>query len=139
MELKGGSMIVNADGAVLGRLASKIAKQLLIGESVTVINIEKSVISGNSDFIFKKYLHKRQMGTHKGPFFPRYPDRIFTRSVKGMLPKNKRGRDVLKKLKVHLGSPEEFKDAEKIVKTRDDLRARFITLEELCKKLGAKI
>ncbi|MBW2966273.1 50S ribosomal protein L13 [Candidatus Woesearchaeota archaeon] len=133
-------MIVNADSAILGRLATKISKELLKGENIVVINSEKIVISGNPKAVFKKFHEKRKIGDpHKGPFYPRYPDRMFKRVVRGMLPyKKERGKKALRKLKVCIGNPDDLK-GEKISKTSDDLRSKFITLEQLCKRLGAKL
>ena len=133
-------MIVDADGAILGRLATKVAKELLKGENIIVVNSEKIVVSGNSKAIFNKFREKRKRGDpHKGPFYPRYPDRILKRVVRGMLPyKKERGKRAFRKLKVYMGNPDDLK-GEKVSKTSDDLRCKFITLGQLCKKLGAKV
>jgi large subunit ribosomal protein L13 len=133
-------MIVDADGAILGRLASKIAKELLKGESVIVINSEKIVVSGNPDAIFKRFHEKKERGySSKGPFYPMYPDKILIRSVRGMLPyKKERGKKALRKFKACMGNPDNLK-GEKISKTSEDLECKFVNLEQVCKKLGAKI
>ncbi|OGI11646.1 50S ribosomal protein L13 [Candidatus Micrarchaeota archaeon RBG_16_36_9] len=133
-------MIVNADGAILGRLASKIAKELLRGENVIVVNSEKIVISGNPEAIFKRFHEKKDRGySSKGPFYPKYPDRILVRSIRGMLPyKKEKGKKALKKLKVYYGNPDNLK-GEKISKTSEDLECKFVNLEQVCKKLGAKL
>ncbi len=133
-------MIVDANGAILGRLATKISKELLKGESIIVINSEKIIVSGNTKAVFKRFHEKRKKGDpHKGPFYPRYPDRILKRVVRGMLPyKKERGKKAFRKLKVYMGNPDSLK-GEKISKTSDDLKCKFITLEHLCKRLGAKL
>ncbi len=133
-------MIVDADGAILGRLAAKISKELLKGENVIVINSEKIVVSGNPKAVFKRFHEKRKRGDlHKGPFYPRYPDRILKRIIRGMLPyKKQKGKKAFRKLKVFMGNPDSLK-GEKISKTSDDLTCKFVTLEQLCKKLGAKL
>jgi len=133
-------MIVDADGAILGRIASKIAKELLRGEDVIVINSEKIVVSGNPDAVFKRFFEKRERGdVFKGPFYPKYPDKILVRSVRGMLPyKKEKGKRALKKLRVYIGNPDKLK-GEKISKTSDDLECKFTNLEHICKKLGAKL
>ena len=132
-------MIVDADGAILGRLATRIVKELLKGEDIIVINSEKAVISGNPEAIINTFFIKRKRGDpHKGPFQPRYPDRILKRSVRGMLPyKRDKGRKALRKLKVYIGNPENLK-GERISKTSEDLECKYMTLKELCKHLGAK-
>lgn len=133
-------MIIDADGAILGRLATKISKELLKGEDIVVINSEKIIVSGNSEAILKRFFEKRNRGdAQKGPFYPRYPDRMFKRTVRGMLPyKKERGKKAFRKLKVFIGNPDSLK-GEKISKTSDDLKCKFITLEHICKKMGAKL
>jgi large subunit ribosomal protein L13 len=133
-------MIVNADGAILGRLASKIAKELLKGEDIVVINSEKIIVSGNPDAVFKRFHEKKIRGySSKGPFYPKYPDKILIRSVRGMLPyKKEKGKKAFRKLKVFMGNPDNLK-GEKISKTSGDLECKFVNLEQICKKLGAKI
>jgi len=133
-------MIIDGDGAILGRLASKVSKDLLRGEQIIVINAEKIVISGNPEAVLERYREKTGRGSHnKGPFYPRYPDRLFRRVVRGMLPyKRQRGRKAYKKLKVYMGNPDNLK-GEKRGKTVDDLKSKYITLKDLGKKLGAKL
>ena len=138
-------LIVNAENQILGRIASRIAKSLLKGEEVYVINAEKAVISGNPDFIKKFYLKRRHRGDPiKGPFFPKYPDRIFRRTVRGMLPMKKaKGREAFKRLKVFIGVPDELKNKiEKAVRFEDSdvkkLKCKYISLGELSLYLGAK-
>jgi large subunit ribosomal protein L13 len=133
-------MIVNGENAVLGRLATVVAKELLKGQHIVVINSEKIIVSGNPKAVMERFSEKRQKGDpHKGPFFPRYPDRIFTRTVRGMLPyKSERGKQSLRRLKVYIGNPDNLK-GQKMGKTIDDLTCKYITLEKVCKEMGAKI
>jgi large subunit ribosomal protein L13 len=139
-EVRFGPAIVDADGAVLGRLASSLAKRLLMGEEIIIVNAEKAVVSGNPKVTEAFYLHRRQRGDRKkGPFFPRYPERILRRTVEGMLPENVRGRDAIKRLSVHLGTPAELKGkAEKAAKQASELHAKYETLGDVGKALGAK-
>lgn len=135
--------IYDAENQILGRLCSKIAKDLLNGEEVRVVNCEKAVISGVAETKVKEYLERRWRGDPiKGPFFPRTPDGIFRRTVRGMLPwKKTRGRKAFKRLRVYIGLPEEFKN-KKLEKVKDadvsKLKCKYITLEELSLALGAK-
>ncbi|MEM5834638.1 MAG: 50S ribosomal protein L13 [Candidatus Aenigmatarchaeota archaeon] len=136
-------MMIDAENQILGRLASRIAKKLLEGEKIIVVNCEKAVISGNPKYTIKKYLEKIQRGDPKhGPFFPRTPDGIFRRTVRGMLPWDRaKGRKAFKNLKVFIGIPEELKD-KKFEKFKEadasKLKCEFISLEELSIALGAK-
>lgn len=111
--------VIDANRQILGRLACQIAvllrgkhkpqftPHLDIGDYVIVINADKLIISG------RKAMHK-QYGRYSG--YPgglnmnnynrvmhTYPDRILKHAVKGMLPKNRLGRKIYKKLKVYAG------------------------------------
>ena len=134
-------MIIDATGAVMGRIASTAAKKLLIGEDVIIINAEKAIITGEKKMIFKRFMHKRERGDpKKGPFYPRYPDMIIRRVIRGMLPyKKAKGRAAIKKLKVYNGNPENHKRAQKIVKSVDELKCKYITLQQLSQRMGAKV
>jgi large subunit ribosomal protein L13 len=102
--------IINADGMILGRMASILATRLLAGEEIAVVNAEKAIISGTRKRVLQNYRHKRERGSRGwGPFFPRRPDHIVKRTVRGMVPyKRERGNDALKRLRVHVGVPKEF-------------------------------
>jgi large subunit ribosomal protein L13 len=136
-------IIYDAENQILGRLSSVIAKQLLQGEKIFVVNVEKSVIAGNPKYTIKKYLQKIHRGDPKhGPFFPKQPDGIFRRTVRGMLPWDRtKGRKAYKNLKVFIGLPEEFKNKKlEKVKVADvnKLKCKYISLGELSIALGAK-
>lgn len=134
--------IIDANGAVLGRLASAVAKRLLLSEQIIIVNAEKAVVTGNPDFIKKEFFHRRDIGDPiKGPFYPRYPDKLLRRTIRGMLPyKKEKGKKALNKLKVFVGLPDEFKDKklEKVGKTIEQLHCKHVTLGDICKQLGAK-
>lgn len=133
-------MIIDARGAVLGRFASKVAKELLNGESIIIVNAEKVVVTGNVNAIMDRFKEKRQRGDrNKGPFFPRYPDRILRRTIRGMLPyKKEKGEKAFKRLRIFMGNPDNLK-GEKMGKTSEDLKCKFMTLGQISKRLGAKI
>ena len=79
--------IIDAEGSILGRMCTKVAKRLLNGETIAIVNAEKALISGKRTTIKQNYTQKRQVGTYrKGPFFPRMPDRLVKRTVRGMIP-----------------------------------------------------
>ncbi|MBS3773324.1 MAG: 50S ribosomal protein L13 [Candidatus Thermoplasmatota archaeon] len=130
--------VVDATGAPLGRLASHLAEHLLDGEQITVINAEQAIIVGNRDEIQQRYKHKRERGgtKRKGPHFPRMPDKILKRTVRGMLPYQKaRGRQALKNLKAHIGTPDGLGDSEAESLT-DSTTSPHITLKDLSTFLG---
>ncbi len=133
--------IIDAEGVTLGRLSTVVAKALPRGEEIVIINSEKAVISGKKRMIKEEYKKRRELGTYrKGPFFPRMPDRIVKRSIRGMLPyQTPHGRAALKRLKCYIGIPEEFKDREiEVIEEAKQQHVDFITIEELSRSLGAE-
>jgi large subunit ribosomal protein L13 len=112
--------LVDADGIVLGRLAAKVANILRgkdkphftpfydTGDFVIVINANKVKLTGKKDTQKVYYRHSGYMGGLKEIPYQRmkttHPERIITHAVRGMLPKNKLNRKILKKLKVYAGS-----------------------------------
>jgi large subunit ribosomal protein L13 len=134
--------IIDADGAILGRMCTAIAKRLLNEEYIAVVNSEKAIISGKKSSIKNRYKQKRELGTYrKGPFFPRMSDRLVKRTIRGMIPyQTPHGRAAFKKLKCYIGIPKEFegKKFEKISGV-EKLPTEYISVGELSKELGAKL
>ncbi len=111
--------VVDAADRVLGRLATEIARVLRgkhkpiysthmdTGDYVVVINAERVRLTGKKADQKEYFRHSGYMGGES--FIPfrrmqdRHPDRVIKLAVKGMLPKNALGRDMLKKLKVYAG------------------------------------
>ena len=112
--------LVDAEGQTLGRLSSQIATLLRgkhktnftphadCGDYVVVINARDVRLTGNKAEQKQYFRHSGYMGGER--FIPfktmieRYPERVIEKAVKGMLPKNKLGRHMLKKLKVYAGA-----------------------------------
>ena len=81
-------MIIDGEGLVLGRLASKVSKKLLQGEDITVLNADKILISGTKDFTYARYKQRIDRASisnprDMGPKYPRRPDDILKRKVRG--------------------------------------------------------
>ncbi len=140
-------MVIYIDGTdvILGRLSSIVAKKLLEGEEVVILNAENVAIVGKRDRIFAEFKEKREIGSsRKGPFYPRMPDRIVKRTVRGMLPRDRpKGRMALKRLKVYIGTPAEFKGVktEEIgekAKVKGIKGTTYITVGDVARYLGAK-
>tara|TARA_Y100000310_G_C20469968_1_gene709491 strand:- start:120 stop:533 length:414 start_codon:yes stop_codon:yes gene_type:complete len=114
-------LIVDGSGATFGRMASFVAKELLKGGSVDVLNSEKVLISGDKNVFAKRVREKREMGSGgslKGPKYIRQEDRLLKRMIRGMLPRDRaRGRDAFKRLKCHIGNGDFKEDELKNVKT----------------------
>ena len=106
--------VFDADGLIMGRLASASADLLLKAaredrdDKVIIINAEKAIVSGRPRAVLNTY-HKKYELNHarKGPFYPRMPDMILKRAVRGMLPYQKKssGRRALRNLRVEIGIP----------------------------------
>lgn len=117
---KGKWCVVDAKGAVLGRLASEVASRLRgkhsplftphadTGDWVIVLNAEKIVLTGNKWQQKTYYSHSGFIGGLKeikaNKLLEKSPEDIIRFAVKGMLPKNRLGQKLLKKLKVYGGS-----------------------------------
>lgn len=112
--------VADADGKILGRFASEIAQILRgkhkpnfspnmdMGDFVVVINAEKVKVTGKKE---TDKIYFRHSGYPGGTTFTdlshmrrTYPERIIENAVKGMLPKNKLGRAIMKHLKIYAGS-----------------------------------
>jgi large subunit ribosomal protein L13 len=136
--------VIDADGNILGRLCTNVAKRILKGEDIVVVNAEKAIITGSKEEIFASYKQKRDRGSvNHGPFFPRRADLILKRTVRGMLPWDRPiGRTAYKRLKVYVGIPKELDGAEKTKSesaTERLSRERYVTLSEVSGFLGSKV
>lgn len=132
-------MIIDGTNAILGRMATHVAELLLKGDTIVIVNAERIIITGNRKQITDKYLERRRIGSkHHGPFYPKMPDSIVRRSVRGMLPKSKKGRAVYKRLKVCIGMPKELEGKETKSVAQKEVKTNFITIGNLAKSLGWK-
>lgn len=136
-------MIVDGTDMVLGRLASSIAKKLMLGEEVHLINAEKIIISGSPEHIVADYMQKRRLQNkatpEHSPKWPKVPHLMVRRVIRGMLPfKKAKGRAAFKKLRVYVGNPALTGEVVVFDEAKNKGFARGITVEEMCKRLGAK-
>ena len=108
--------LIDGKGAVLGRLASYVAKEALKGEDVNVLNCEKIIITGNKETIKKEFDVKRSRvgSSQKGPKHPATNEKMVKRAIRGMLPNHRtgRGKIALSKIKCYVGIPKEFEGKE---------------------------
>jgi large subunit ribosomal protein L13 len=137
--------VINGEGKILGRLASSTAKILLNGESVTVVNAEKILISGHVRDMFSKYKQrvefKDKANPEHSPYYSRRPDLFVKRVVRGMLPyKKPRGKAAYKRLLVYMGVPKNIKIAESKIKIKEgsEVYEKLISVSDLTAKLGYK-
>ena len=134
--------VIDASNAVAGRLATEVVKMLLKGEQVSIVNAEQAVISGDPVYMEKLFKEKYKRGDpYHGPFFPKQPDRILKRIVRGMLPYKKPvGRNALKRLRVYISVPEELRsqEARRLKGAENRLECKWSSLGELSVKMGGK-
>ncbi len=118
-DIERGWYLVNAEGKTLGRLASEIAKVLRgkhkpiytphldCGDYVIVINADKVGVTGRKLDQKMYYRHSGYPGGLKSISLrnqlQKHPERVLEAAVRGMLPKNRLGRKMMKKLKVYAG------------------------------------
>ena len=111
--------VIDAEGAVLGRLAVQIADVLRgknkpvftphldAGDFVVVINAEKVVVTGKkeTDKVYMSYSGWKGGERHRtvAEVRQKHPEKLIMHAVKGMIPKNRLGRHMLTKLKVYKG------------------------------------
>lgn len=133
--------VVNADRLILGRMATTVAKRLLNGEEIAVVNAEKAVISGrkgNKVTEAKEFLGVG--GVNRGPYHYRRPDRIVKKTIKGMLPfKKPKGKEAYKRLKVFIGVPEDLKNVKMETVTDADskkLKCSYFSVGQFSKEIG---
>ena len=136
---------IDATNTIAGRLATRVAKEALLGRKINVLNAEKAVLSGDPKKNAEKYRYKRsEVGQpKKGPFVPRMPDRFLRRLIRGMLPhKRERGAEAFKRVMCYVGVPVQFKDKKLKVFEQDTVKKlpnlKFTTVKEICKYMGAK-
>jgi len=122
--------VIDASDKILGRVATKIADRIRGkdkptftphtdgGDYVVVINAEKIKVTGEKFNDKKYYTHSLYPGGLKTKTFremnEKHPERIIEEAVKGMLPKNKLGKSMIKKLKVFSGPDHEHESQQPI-------------------------
>ncbi len=135
-------IIIDADNCRIGRVGTYVAKQLLNGEEVHVINAENAVISGNKKGLVEKYQQRRAFlhkgDPEKGPTWSNVPHLFVKRLFRGMLNRKKQsGRDAFKRLRVHARRPADLKgDAIRIKGSELGKMSRYMRIKELCVLLG---
>ena len=138
-------MIIDAKDTILGRLGSYVAKQVLLGNKVDVINCEECVVSGKKATILENYIRRiDRKAPGKGPYLYRRPEIFVKRTIRGMLPfKKPRGIEAFKNIKCHIGVPENLKNerilaveaarAEKLQSTD------YLKVKDICRAIGGKL
>ena len=131
------NLFIDASGSVAGRVASYVAKQALLGKTVAVVNCKRAVITGNRNTTIREYREIRHKGgaSLKGPFYPKHPDRIVKRMIRGMLRYTKgRGETAFDKIRCFNSVPAEYKNT-KLISVVKQLNTKTITLVDLGKEM----
>ena len=137
-------IVVDATDHIAGRLSSNVAKLLLKGNRVAVVNCDKIMISGTRSNIIKEYREFLDINSinhwKHGPKHPRRPDTIMKRMIRGMLPKEKpSGREAHKRLRTYIGSPKEVKSLKKIQFEKAMIKkpsSNYTTMADLGRTVG---
>ncbi|MFQ5818668.1 MAG: 50S ribosomal protein L13 [Candidatus Heimdallarchaeota archaeon] len=136
--------VIDAENLILGRLASYVAKRLLEGDKIIIVNAEKAVLTGNRSFLINRYKQRTHIKTksnpRRGPFWPRTPHGIVKKTIRGMLPwKKPRGKQAHKRVKVYSGIPGEYREVERLSIPDADSAKTFaptITILRIATEIG---
>ena len=138
--------IYNGENMILGRLASAVAKDALLGEEVRVINCRRIIISGRkvNTYALAKGHWDRKAYPLKSSKFSRMPDRFVRRTIRGMLPwRDTRGREAFRRIMCYNSVPPELVDKNAVSLAHASVKKlpnlKFVTMEQLCHQLGGKI
>lgn len=136
--------VIDATGCVLGRLATSAVETVLHEEEpLAIVNCEKAIVTGDREEVLARYRQKHTRGTQRrGPFFPRVPDRLVKRTVRGMLPyKKSRGQAAYDRLRCYIGVPEELADEDAVQPAEAQPKSVTSAVEvgEISRSLGAKV
>jgi len=138
-------IVVDVTNHIAGRLSSHVAKLLLKGNRVSLVNCEKIMISGTRSNIIKEYREFLEINSiinpKHGPVHYRRPDTIIAKMIRGMLPYEKKpsGIEAYKRLRSYIGSPRELKSFEKIQFEKAKIKksaSNYTTMGELCRVIG---
>lgn len=138
------TVYVDASNQIAGRLSSKVAKLILSGKRVVVVNAEKALVSGSRTSVVNQWKERLELSSRVnpiyGPIHPRRPDNILRRMVRGMVPRKKpKGALAMKRLRVYIGIPSGI-ESTKLTKFEDTTATRpipvYVTMGDLSKSLG---
>ena len=144
MDNQAQSLIVDGTNLVAGRLSSNVAKLLLQGNRVTIVNCEKILISGSKRNIIQNYKDFLSISSilhpEHGPYHPPRPDTIIARMVRGMLPKKKPSGDAaLRRLRTYVGVPKGLGATTKTVFDNAKItrpQSNYTSMSDLAQEVG---
>jgi large subunit ribosomal protein L13 len=128
--------IIDGKGAILGRLASYVAKEALKGEEIVILNCDDVIISGNKKMIKEGFEKRRRRvgSSQKGPKLSKSSHMMVKRAIRGMLPEHRfgRGRQAFKRIKCYKDVPKEFEESKKITGGKEK-PIKFSSVKEFSK------
>ena len=129
-------LIYDGENAIFGRVSAVVAKELLKGNYVSLINCEKLLVSGDPKKFAEKILKKRRMGrggSMKGPKYIRQEDKLVKRMIRGMLPWDRsKGREAFKRLRCYIGNGGlEEKDLKDVKKFNHQIPQKTSTIKQI--------
>ena len=134
-------LVVDAGDCILGRVSSEVAARAMDGARIAVVNAERAVITGNEESTMEVYRKRADIGSDSGPYYPKRPDGIMKRAIRGMVPyKTVRGREAFENVRVYVGAP--FDEEGEVVEgtSLDRLsNINFTSLGEVSEQLGANV
>lgn len=137
-------IIIDATNLILGRIATVAAKQALLGEEVVVINCEKTIVTGERKMVINKFLQKIHRGVPlQGPYYPKQPDRIVRRTIRGMLPyKKAMGKAAFARVMCYLGVPEKYANEKTTTIEGANVsklpNLKYVVLSDVAQNLGGR-
>ncbi|MBT4604784.1 50S ribosomal protein L13 [archaeon] len=137
--------VYNAKGMLIGRMASRIAKDALLGEEVRVINCDLAVVSGKKRVIQKEKTQRQDRRGYPGLANkrPRMPDRYVRRAIRGMLPwTTPRGKAAFARIMCYVGEPSDIDSSSAIILKDADKsklpQGKYLTVAQIIKHLGGR-
>ena len=135
-------LVVDARDCIVGRMASDVAERALAGERVAIVYAEDAIITGRREEVIDRYRKRESLGSDRGPMYPKRPDGMLKRTIRGMLPMNRaRGREALGNVRVYVGNPLDEDDPTVLEDTSIDRIStiRFVSLGDISEQLGANV
>ena len=138
-------IVVNTTNHIAGRLASHVAKLLIQGNRVTLVNCEKIMYSGNRDNLIQEYREFLEINSiinyKHGPVHYRRPDTIIAKMIRQMLPFDRKpsGKLAFQRLRTYIGTPNDTKPLEKTQFEKALIKkaaANYTSLAEICRVIG---
>ena len=138
-------IVVDATDHIAGRLSSNVAKLLIKGNRVSVVNCDKIMMSGTRSNQIKEYREFLEINSiinpKHGPVHYRRPDTIIRKMIRGMLPYDRKpsGKEAHQRLRTYIGSPKELKSLKKIQFEKAKIKksvSNYTTMAELCRVIG---